>query len=336
MDYRLQKINDWLAGELGLAPFRLESASADASFRRYFRMIPTDAEGQTLVVMDAPPNQESLEPFLTIAGQLFDIGLNVPEIVARNVAEGFLLLGDLGSTSYLDRLSDNTADRLYRDALKALGILQSRGPTSLPAYDQSLLLTEMALFRDWFIAKHLDIVLTAAEDRQLTSLFEMLADCALGQPQVPVHRDYHSRNLMVGADNPGIIDFQGAVIGPVTYDLVSLLRDCYIAWPEEQVAKWVESYHDIALDYGILHQPNAPQFRQWFDWMGVQRHLKALGLFARLSHRDGKSGYLAEIPRTLNYLIEVSAKYAKLQPLHKLLVDKVAPALGAHQQESVL
>lgn len=283
--------------------------------------------------MDAPPDKEQLEPFSTIAEQLFDIGLNVPEIIARNVAEGFLLLGDLGTTSYLDQLNEDTVDRLYGDALGALAVLQTCGPNTLPAYDKELLLTEMALFRDWFVTKHLNIELKAEEDRQLASVFEMLADSALEQPQVPVHRDYHSRNLMVDSHNPGVIDFQDAVIGPVTYDLVSLLRDCYIAWPEEQVAEWVEGYHDIALDHGILRQPNANQFKKWFDWMGLQRHLKAIGIFARLFHRDGKSGYLKDIPRTLNYLIEVSAKYTELEPFNKLLTDKIGPALSAHQQE---
>lgn len=333
MDNRFQQINDWLENELKLAPFRLESASEDASFRRYFRMTPENGEGRTLIVMDAPPNKEQLEPFSTIAEQLFDIGLNVPEIVARNVAEGFLLLGDLGTTSYLEQLNEDTVDRLYGDALGALAVLQTCGPNSLPAYDKELLLTEMALFRDWFVTKHLNIELNVDEEQLLTCVFEMLADSALEQPQVPVHRDYHSRNLMVDSHNPGVIDFQDAVIGPVTYDLVSLLRDCYIAWPEEQVAEWVEGYHDIALDHGILRQPNARQFKKWFDWMGLQRHLKAIGIFARLFHRDGKSGYLKDIPRTLNYLIEVSAEYTELQPFNQLLTDKIVPALSAHQQE---
>lgn len=333
MDNRFQQINDWLENELKLAPFRLESASEDASFRRYFRMTPENGEGRTLIVMDAPPDKEQLEPFSTIAEQLFDIGLNVPEIIARNVAEGFLLLGDLGTTSYLEQLNEDTVDRLYGDALGALAVLQTCGPNSLPAYDKELLLTEMALFRDWFVTKHLNIELNVDEEQLLTCVFEMLADSALEQPQVPVHRDYHSRNLMVDSHNPGVIDFQDAVIGPVTYDLVSLLRDCYIAWPEEQVAEWVEGYHDIALDHGILRQPNTRQFKKWFDWMGLQRHLKAIGIFARLFHRDGKSGYLKDIPRTLNYLIEVSAEYTELQPFNQLLTDKIVPALSAHQQE---
>ncbi len=281
--------------------------------------------------MDAPPEKEPLEPFTTIAEQLFNIGLNVPEILARNVEAGFLLLGDLGSTSYLDRLNNETVDRLYGDALGALAVLQSCGPEALPPYDKPLLLSEMALFRDWFIGKHLALELGETESQQLSTLFEALADSALEQPQVPVHRDYHSRNLMVDSHNPGIIDFQDAVVGPVTYDLVSLLRDCYIAWPEVQVAEWVEGYHDIALDHGILRQPNTRQFKRWFDWMGVQRHLKAIGIFSRLYHRDGKPGYLKDIPRTLNYLIEVSDHYPELAAFHTLLIDKIMPALDTHK-----
>lgn len=332
-DNRTQQITQWLANELKLPPFRLESASEDASFRRYFRMTPDEGDAKSLIIMDAPPEKEPLEPFSTIAEQLFRIGLNVPEILARNVEAGFLLLGDLGSTSYLDQLNSETVGRLYGDALSALVVLQTCGPEALPPYDRALLLSEMALFRDWFIGKHLALELSAAENRQLDTLFEALADSALEQPQVPVHRDYHSRNLMVDSHNPGIIDFQDAVVGPVTYDLVSLLRDCYIAWPEEHVHAWVEGYHDIALDHGILRQPNARQFKRWFDWMGVQRHLKAIGIFARLYHRDGKPGYLKDIPRTLNYLIEVSVNYPELQPFHTLLIDKIVPALKAQQAE---
>jgi aminoglycoside/choline kinase family phosphotransferase len=334
MTKRIAQINEWLTDQVGLKPFTLAPASADASFRRYFRVTPESHNDRSLIVMDAPPEKEPLEPFSTIARQLLEIGLNVPEIVARNSAEGFLLLGDLGSTAYLDQLNTETVDRLYGDALGALAVLQACGPTNLPPYDKPLLLAEMALFRDWFIAKHLQIELSDTEHELLNATFNQLADSALEQPQVPVHRDYHSRNLMVNAHNPGIIDFQDAVMGPVTYDLVSLLRDCYIAWPEEQVAAWVDGYHDIALDHGILRQHNNRQFKRWFDWMGAQRHLKAIGIFARLYHRDGKSGYLKDIPRTLNYLVEVSSHYDELQQFHQFLSDKIVPALKARQQES--
>ncbi|MCW8888976.1 MAG: phosphotransferase [Gammaproteobacteria bacterium] len=333
MTIRLKLINDWLTDSVGLPPFKIEPASEDASFRRYFRVTPEESGAQSLIVMDAPPDKEPLEPFSTIAEQLFKIGLNVPEILARNVEEGFLLLGDLGSIAYLDQLNAESVDRLYGDALGALAVLQTCGPTDLPLYDRGLLLSEMGLFRDWFITQHLEIELSDTERQLLSSVFELLADSALEQPQVPVHRDYHSRNLMVNSHNPGIIDFQDAVMGPVTYDLVSLLRDCYIAWPEEQVSEWVEGYHDIALDHGILRQPNHRQFKKWFDWMGAQRHLKAIGIFARLYHRDGKSGYLKEIPRTFNYLIEVSGHYDELQPFHQFLNDRILTALNTKQQE---
>ncbi|MDH3353585.1 MAG: phosphotransferase [Chromatiales bacterium] len=334
MTNRIQQIKQWLTDELKLPFVSLDSASEDASFRRYFRItFEHGAPHKTLIVMDAPPDKEPLEPFATIAKQLFDIGLNVPEIFAQNNTQGFLLLGDLGSTAYLDQLSSETVDRLYGDALGALAVLQTCGPTDLPHYDSALLLNEMALFRDWFIDKHLQIVLNDDENQILNSLFNTLAKSALEQTQVPVHRDYHSRNLMVSSHNPGIIDFQDAVMGPVTYDLVSLLRDCYIAWPEEQVAEWVEGYHDIALDHGILRQPNQRQFKKWFDLMGIQRHLKAIGIFSRLYHRDEKQGYLKDIPRTLNYIIDVSSHYEELQPFHHLITTKVEPALKSHLQE---
>ena len=333
MTNRTQQIKQWLTDELELPPFGLTSASEDASFRRYFR-ITIDNGGKSFIVMDAPPDKEPLEPFSTIAKQLFNIGLNVPEIIASNTPGGFLLLGDLGSTAYLDQLNTETVHRLYGDALGALVVLQSCGPTDLPPYNRALLLNEMALFHDWFVGKHLEIELNDDEQQQLDSLFSMLAESALEQPQVSVHRDYHSRNLMVNAHNPGIIDFQDAVIGPVTYDLVSLLRDCYISWPEEQVSEWVMGYHDIALDHGILRHPDPNQFKKWFDWMGVQRHLKAIGIFARLNHRDGKPGYLNDIPRTLSYLIEVSGHYEQLQPFHKLLIEKIQPSLNIRQQET--
>jgi len=335
MSKRIELIKEWLTDIVGLPSFKLEPASEDASFRRYFRVIPEERGARSLIVMDAPPDKEPLEPFSTIAEQLFNIGLNVPKILARNVDEGFLLLGDLGSSAYLDHLNADTVDRLYGDALGALAVLQTCGPTELPPYDRTLLLSEMALFRDWFITRHLGLELSGREQQLLTSIFDQLANSALEQPQVTVHRDYHSRNLMVNSHNPGIIDFQDAVMGPVTYDLVSLLRDCYIAWPEEQVAEWVEGYHNIALDHGILRQSNPRQFKKWFDWMGAQRHLKAIGIFARLYHRDGKSSYLKEIPRTLNYLVEVSGQYNELYPFHQFLNDKIVPAMNAYQQENI-
>lgn len=326
MAQRLALLRQWLEGELGMAGFDIEPASADASFRRYFRVT---FDGESRIVMDAPPDKEDIRPFVHIGRQLRAIGLNVPEILAENLDQGFLLLGDLGSRQYLDELNQQNVDRLYGDAMDALATLQARGPGAdeLPPYDRQLLWQEMELFRDWLLHEHLGVTLDAPVLKLLNETFALLADNALEQPAVSVHRDYHSRNLMVCEHNPGILDFQDAVYGPVTYDLASLLRDCYIAWPRERVEAWVLQYHDIAVQNGILNGPQEERFLRWFDLMGVQRHLKASGIFARLNHRDGKSGYLGDIPRTLDYVVEVSARYAELQPFQQLLESLVLPAL---------
>lgn len=273
--------------------------------------------------MDAPPDREDCGPFIHVSRLLLDMGLHVPEVIAQDAQRGFLLLSDLGSRQYLDELNENTVDRLYGDALGALATLQSCAPANsgLPAYDDELLMFEMSLFRDWLIGTHLDIGLDDQEQLELQESFRRLAASALAQPMVCVHRDYHSRNLMVSTlHNPGILDFQDAVIGPVTYDLVSLLRDCYIAWPRERVEAWATGYYELALQTGILRpdQSDEQQFLRWFDWMGVQRHLKAAGIFARLCHRDGKQGYLGDIPRTLGYVREVCGRYSELSALGEL------------------
>jgi aminoglycoside/choline kinase family phosphotransferase len=278
--------------------------------------------------MDAPPDKEDSQPFVTVAKLLFDAGLNVPEIIDQDLDKGYLLLGDLGSTLYLDVLSDDTVERLYGDALGALAAIQAcdPGPGVLPDYDRELLMNEMALFRDWLVGTHLGITLDAAKSAMLDAAFDLLADSALAQPQVLVHRDYHSRNLMVtDRNNPGILDFQDAVIGPVTYDLVSLLRDCYIQWPRARVEDWALGYQELALQSGILREEHEDprQFLRWFDLMGVQRHLKAAGIFARLNHRDGKPGYLDDIPRTLGYVVEVSGRYPELAGLGEFVAREV-------------
>lgn len=319
---RLEQLEYWLSHELGLPAYEIAPASADASFRRYFRI---HFEGETRIVMDAPPDKEDSRPFVHIARLLQGIGLHVPLIHAEDLKQGFLLLSDLGSSSYLDRLNEGSVERLYGDAMAALAVLQARGPGGevLPPYDEGLLRQEMNLFRDWYLIKHLGLSLSDVEGRVLEQAFQGLSEMALEQPRVCVHRDYHSRNLMVCEDNPGILDFQDAVHGPVTYDLVSLLRDCYIDWPREQVEGWVMDYHDIALEQGILREQQAERFLRWFDWMGVQRHLKATGIFARLNHRDGKPGYLNDIPRTLNYVVQVAGSYPELADLHAFLQDRV-------------
>ena len=314
MPERIEQLKNWLNSELDFSEYTLEPASSDASFRRYFRVVHA---GESLVVMDAPPSREDTRPFVQVSGMLAGLGLNVPQVIDEDPEQGFLLLSDLGSRPYLDALNDETVERLYGDALGALATIQActPGDAPLPAYDRTLLLNEMELCREWLIGKHLGLTLTGQQSSMLDAAFDLLADSALQQPQVCVHRDYHSRNLMLTeSNNPGILDFQDAVIGPVTYDLVSLLRDCYIDWPRERVEDWALGYQTLALQSGVLQEgyDDPQQFLRWFDLMGMQRHLKAAGIFARLNHRDGKPGYLGDIPRTLGYVVEVAARHADL------------------------
>ncbi len=332
MGERLQQIKAWLSSEIGLSAYEIEPASADASFRRYFRVTCGD---QSQIVMDAPPDKEDLGPFITIGKAMFEVGLNVPEIRAVEVTKGFLLLSDLGARQYLSELNDENAERLYGDALGALLTLQAGIPCDadfLPAYDETLLMFEMGLFEDWFLGKHLGISLETDEQQALQVILELLTQSALEQPQVMVHRDYHSRNLMItDQHNPGILDFQDAVSGPITYDLVSLLKDSYIAWPRDKVEDWALGYHDLAIQSGVLHESLEDEARwlRWFDFMGAQRQLKVLGIFARLYHRDGKSGYVNDMPQTLEYLLDVSGRYEELAPLHSLLETRVKlPDIG--------
>ncbi len=313
MPKRIEAIHRWLTRELGYRDYALRPASSDASFRRYFRLVLPDS---SLIVMDAPPDRQDTASYLEVGRRLRTAGLNVPDILAREPAQGFLLITDLGEVNYLDRLDADNRDRLYGDALDSLLRMQAEvAPSGLPDYDRKLLGVELSLFSDWFLNRHLGITLEAAQGEILKGLNEILVQNALEQPRLFVHRDYHSRNLMVRPENnPGILDFQDAVHGPITYDLVSLLRDCYIAWPRLILEGWVEDYH-----HGLSHDTPLEQFFRWFDLMGIQRHLKAVGIFARLSHRDGKPGYLQDIPRTLNYVLEVSLRYRELSPLPRLL-----------------
>lgn len=326
-DARLQQLEEWLAGVLGTRDFELRPASSDASFRRYFRV---SRGASTWIAMDAPPDKEDLGPYVQVAQMLASIGVNAPRVLECDYAQGFLLNTDLGSRTYLAELERGAdAHALYRDAIAALVRIQAEGAAhaaALPAYDEALLRREIALFPEWFCDRHLG--LGPALTESLQEVYELLIAEALAQPRVFVHRDYHSRNLMVvdGA-NPGILDFQDAVHGPLTYDLVSLLRDCYIAWPTEQVEQWVGDYASLASAAGI-RVPPARQLSSWFDLMGVQRHLKAIGIFARLWHRDGKPGYLKDIPRTLGYVRAVSVRYPGLTPLARFLEQHVEPAMA--------
>jgi len=332
-DPRRDQLIRWLQDDLGLAATRIEPASADASFRRYFR---ATAPGGSLVVMDAPPDREDLGPYLAVADVLGAIGLNVPRVLARDVANGFLLLSDLGTRQYLDELRHGRdVDALYSDAIGALARLQAGGAEAsrrMPPYDAALLQREMELLPEWFLARHLQAPPDRAERELLDATFALLAAEALAQPQVFVHRDYHSRNLMVcpGA-NPGILDFQDAVRGAVTYDLVSLLKDCYIVWPRERVLSWVAEFRREAAARGVDAGPDEATFIRWFDRMGAQRHIKVLGIFARLWYRDSKPGYLADLPRVLDYLLAVTATDPDLAAFDRWLRERVLPRFAAAQ-----
>jgi len=328
LDQRLEVLKQWLDDTLDVNEYEVQPASEDASFRRYFRVF---VAGKSYIAMDAPPDKENTEPFVRIGKRLFSLGLNVPEILYQDVASGFLLLGDLGDRTYLNELSRNKSnrqivERLYGDAMGALVVLQAgtfSEPGFLPDYDAALLMQEMNLFPEWYLGKHLGIDLNDEQLQIIEKCFQILAEMALLQPRVWVHRDYHSRNLMLTArNNPGILDFQDAVTGPVTYDLVSLLRDCYIAWPREQVTDWAKGYFQLAQESGLPMPENKEEFLRWFDYMGVQRHLKAIGIFSRLCHRDGKNGFLNDIPRTLAYVKEVCHQYPDLKPFTSLLQNQ--------------
>ncbi len=328
MAERLSLLQEWLQHTLDSGDIRLEPASGDASFRRYFRA--TLVDGRHFVVMDAPPDLEDSAPFVRVAEQLGQLGLHVPGIHATDLDRGFLLLEDLGDIQYLGKLDDTSADRLYGDALGALAVMQACGPTSaLPLYNSELLQTELELFRHWLCGEHLGLTLGPADQTMLDKVFRLLIDNALEQPQVFVHRDYHSRNLMVSAaPSPGILDFQDAVAGAATYDLVSLLKDAYIRWPLSRVDEWAWGYFDLAVQSGILQPQHEGEFQRWFDLMGVQRHVKVAGIFARLYRRDGKSGYLQDIPLVLEYILEVAPRYPVLSGLAELIDSRVMPGLA--------
>lgn len=323
MDQRLEQLKQLVGSQLGGLEFSISPASADASFRRYFRASYLDGGvEQTLIVMDAPPEKEDSATFVSIARTLRNCGVHAPEIVAVDLKRGFMLLSDLGSTQYLDRLTKDRSELLYGDAMEALLTIQQQWPANhrLPPYDRALLMQEMGIFKEWYLGVHRQYLLNEDQAWELEEQFSLLADSALEQPQVAVHRDYHSRNLMaLPTDNPGVIDFQDAVWGPVTYDLVSLLRDCYIDWPQGEVERWSGIYFQQLVERQMITGVGLEQFMRWFDLMGVQRHLKAIGIFSRLNHRDGKPGYLGDIPRTMNYVIDVTARYPELGPLHGLV-----------------
>jgi aminoglycoside/choline kinase family phosphotransferase len=328
---RFDSLKQWLAETVGAQPYSLVLASSDASFRRYFRLQFADASRASLIAMDAPPDKEDNPRFVHVAQLMLDAGLNVPHIHAHDFAQGFLLLSDLGTQVYIDILDDNNADSLFRDALAALvkWQLATRAGT-LPAYDEALLRRELNLFPEWYVARQLGVELKAKQRQTLESAFQIILQNNLAQPTVYVHRDFMPRNLMQAEPNPGILDFQDAVIGPISYDVASLFRDAFISWDEERVLDWSVRYWELAKKNGLPVNTDFGSFYRDLEWMGLQRHLKVLGIFARICHRDGKPKYIADAPRFIAYVRAVCGRYNALKPL-LLLFDELehnAPQTG--------
>lgn len=324
-DARLALLTGWL-DTLGLVdPGTRRPASSDASFRRYFRLdvLPAlrDKLGDTLIAMDAPPERENVPAFIHVAGLLLEAGVNVPAIVARDVERGFLLLSDLGTTTYLQRLSADNAAFMYSDAVDALLKFQlASQPGVLPEFDRAFVMRELNLFPEWYVERHLGITMLDQQKKQLEQAFEAICANVLAQQQVYMHRDFHSRNLMfLEQDNPGVLDFQDAVYGPITYDLASLFRDAYIQWDEEQVLDWVVRYWQSAKKLSLPVNPDIDAFYRDFEFMGLQRHLKILGIFCRLNYRDGKTIYMGDLPTVLDYVRKTANRYKELKPLVRLL-----------------
>ncbi|MGF6165901.1 aminoglycoside/choline kinase family phosphotransferase [Pseudomonas sp. 2725] len=328
-DVRLQHLKVWLDEQLAtlfaeqgwgvVPPATLTAASSDASFRRYFRW---EGGHKSFIVMDAPPPQENCKPFVDIAFLLAKSGINVPKIYAEDLERGFLLLNDLGNKTYLDVIESENADDLFKDALQALLAFQQLPMVApLPSYDVALLRRELELFPEWYVKRELGIELDAAQQVLWQQVSELLIDSALAQPKVLVHRDYMPRNLMLSEPNPGVLDFQDAVYGPVTYDVTCLFKDAFLSWPEERVHGWLESYWQQAGALGIPVQPDFEDFLRASDLMGVQRHLKVIGIFARICHRDGKPRYLGDVPRFFAYIDAVIARRPELAELDVLLAS---------------
>ena len=320
---RTLALQAWLGKLFPTQKWRIEPASADASFRRYFR-VNFAGRSASRIVMDAPPLKEDCRPFIQVAELLRRAGLNAPEVLAQDLRQGFLLLTDLGSTTYLAALheDDTRADTLFRDAIDALIAWQlASRPHVLPAYDHALLRRELDLFPEWYLARHLNLVLAPGQSEVLEQMFALILKSNLAQPQVYVHRDYMPRNLMLSAPNPGILDFQDAVYGPISYDVASLVRDAFISWEEERALDWVVRYWDLARRAGLPVGSDFGDFYRDLEWIGLQRHLKVLGIFARIHYRDGKPGYVADTPRFVGYVRAVCRRYNALSPLARLFDD---------------
>jgi len=318
---RVAQLESWLHGLHPEGDFSLAPASADASFRRYFRITRA---GGTTIAMDAPPEREDCSRFLHVAELFGQAGVHVPQVLAYDLAQGFVLLSDLGTLTYLDVIRNGAGDpdALYRDAFQALvGIQAASRPDVLPPYSRELLRSELDLFPDWYVARHLGATLSAEQRAVLENAFSQLLDCHLAEASVFVHRDFHSRNLMLSTPNPGVLDFQDAVYGPISYDAVSLLKDAYVEWPEERALDWLVRYWDSARKRGLPVPADFGAFHRDYEWMGIQRHIKVLGIFARLWHRDGKDGYLKDMPLVMRYLRSACERYRAFGPLLKLLDD---------------
>ena len=328
-DLRLTLLQQWLASELAHLYARnqwgpvpestLTAASSDASFRRYFRW---QGGNRTFIVMDAPPPQENCRPFVDIAERLAAAGLHVPEVLAQDLENGFLVLTDLGRQTYLEVITEQNADALFDDAIDALIDMQTKTlSTALPEYSQALLERDLGLFTEWYVGKHLGLSLTTEQHAWWQQSCAVLIENALTQPKVLVHRDYMPRNLMVSTPNPGVLDFQDAVIGPITYDITCLFKDAFLSWPLAKVDAWLEQYWHKARANSLPVHNEFAKFLQASDLMGVQRHLKVIGIFARICHRDGKPKYLADTPRFFAYIQEVVARRPELAPLGQLLLQ---------------
>ena len=328
-DVRYQMLVDWLAQELPalfagqgwgeVPPASLSPASSDASFRRYFRW---QAGERTFIVMDAPPPQEDCRPFVRMAELLAEAGVHVPQVLLADLPRGFLLLTDLGRQTYLDVISADNADALFEDALQALVAFQRLPrPAEFAEYDRALLARELQLFPDWYVARELRTEFSTAQQQAWARICDLLIDSALAQPQVLVHRDYMPRNLMLSTPNPGVLDFQDAVWGPVTYDVTSLFKDAFLSWPQARVETWLQRYYQLAGEAGIALPSSFAEFQRASDLMGVQRHLKVIGIFARICHRDGKPKYLGDVPRFFACIDEVLSRRPELAELGQLLAQ---------------
>jgi len=315
-DSRLQDLTAWAAQVLGDNSLSVAPASADASFRRYFRIT---SDSSTYIVMDAPPDKEDVRPFLHVGNLMLAAGVNVPRVLAEDVARGFLLLSDLGTQTYLDVITNGNAPELFSAAIDSLirWQLVSR-PGELPPYDAALLQRELNLFPDWYIQKHLQVTLSDQQRQMLDNVFKLIVERNLSQASVYVHRDYMPRNLMISSPNPGVLDFQDAVYGPISYDVASLFRDAFISWSDEQVSDWAAQYWERARHASLPVPDDFEQLYRDIEWMGLQRHLKVLGIFARINYRDGKPKYLGDTPRFVGYVRHVAQRYGELKPLLSL------------------